>query len=66
MRGLWGVQSDYRGWSAGRRQSYIEDCQVCCKPNLLRVEYDRERGICDYGGIGIAYCGKAEVPSFSR
>jgi len=25
---------------AGRRQSYIEDCQVCCKPNLLRVEYD--------------------------
>jgi hypothetical protein len=27
--------------SAGRRQSYIEDCQVCCKPNVLRVEYDR-------------------------
>ncbi|MGA8493415.1 MAG: CPXCG motif-containing cysteine-rich protein [Terriglobales bacterium] len=26
--------------SAGRRQSYIEDCQICCKPNLLRVEYD--------------------------
>jgi hypothetical protein len=26
--------------SAGRRQSYIEDCQVCCKPNVLRVEYD--------------------------
>ena len=26
--------------SAGRRQSYIEDCQVCCKPNLLRIEYD--------------------------
>jgi len=26
--------------SAGRVQSYIEDCQVCCKPNLLRVEYD--------------------------
>ena len=25
---------------AGRRQSYIEDCQVCCKPNALRVEYD--------------------------
>jgi hypothetical protein len=25
--------------SAGRRQSYVEDCQVCCKPNLLRVEY---------------------------
>jgi hypothetical protein len=26
--------------SAGRRQNYIEDCQVCCKPNMLRVEYD--------------------------
>ncbi len=26
--------------SAGRRQSYIEDCQVCCKANLLHVEYD--------------------------
>jgi hypothetical protein len=27
--------------SAGSRQTYIEDCQVCCKPNVLRVEYDR-------------------------
>jgi hypothetical protein len=26
--------------SAGREQSYVEDCQVCCKPNLLRVSYD--------------------------
>jgi hypothetical protein len=26
--------------SAGRRQSYVEDCQVCCKPNLLGIEYD--------------------------
>ncbi len=26
--------------SAGRRQSYIEDCQVCCKPNVLHIEYD--------------------------
>jgi len=26
--------------SAGRSQSYVEDCQVCCKPNVLRVEYD--------------------------
>jgi hypothetical protein len=25
---------------AGRRQSYVEDCQICCKPNALRVEYD--------------------------
>jgi hypothetical protein len=26
--------------TAGRRQGYVEDCQVCCKPNVLRVEYD--------------------------
>jgi hypothetical protein len=26
--------------SAGRTQCYVEDCQVCCKPNLLHVEYD--------------------------
>jgi hypothetical protein len=26
--------------SAGGKQSYIEDCQVCCKPNVLHVEYD--------------------------
>jgi hypothetical protein len=26
--------------SAGREQSYVEDCQVCCKPNVLQVHYD--------------------------
>jgi hypothetical protein len=26
--------------SAGQRQTYVEDCQVCCKPNVLRIEYD--------------------------
>lgn len=26
--------------SAGSRQRYVEDCQVCCKPNVLRIEYD--------------------------
>jgi hypothetical protein len=25
---------------AGRRQSYIEDCQVCCKPNVLHLVFD--------------------------
>ena len=30
--------------SAGRMQSYVEDCQICCKPNVLDVRYDvRER-----------------------
>jgi hypothetical protein len=28
----------------GRRQQYAEDCKVCCKPNLLRVEWDMEHG----------------------
>jgi len=27
--------------SAGSRQSYVEDCQVCCKPNVLQIEWDR-------------------------
>ena len=26
--------------AAGHTQSYVEDCQVCCKPNVLRVHYD--------------------------
>lgn len=30
--------------TAGSRQSYIEDCQVCCKPNLLHAEIDLESG----------------------
>ncbi len=28
--------------SAGRNQSYVEDCQVCCKANVLRISYDPE------------------------
>ena len=27
--------------SAGSRQSYVEDCQVCCKPNVLHIEWSR-------------------------
>jgi len=30
--------------SAGSKQSYVEDCQVCCKPNLLRVWWDNDFG----------------------
>ena len=26
--------------SAGRNQVYVEDCRVCCKPNVLHVSYD--------------------------
>ncbi len=28
--------------SAGQRQQYVEDCQVCCKPNVLSVSWDSE------------------------
>ena len=26
--------------SGGRRQSYVEDCQVCCKSNILTITWD--------------------------
>ncbi len=26
--------------SAGSRQSYVEDCQVCCKPNVLAIQWN--------------------------
>jgi Cysteine-rich CPXCG len=25
--------------SAGSRQSYVEDCQVCCQPNVLHIQW---------------------------
>ncbi|MBP0016642.1 MAG: CPXCG motif-containing cysteine-rich protein [Cyanobacteria bacterium SBLK] len=28
--------------SAGYTQSYVEDCQVCCRPNVLYVCIDEE------------------------
>ncbi len=27
--------------TAGGRQIYVEDCQVCCKPNVLTVAWER-------------------------
>jgi hypothetical protein len=30
--------------SSGGRQQYVEDCQVCCKPNLLSVTWDASLG----------------------
>ncbi len=26
--------------SAGEAQSYVEDCAVCCRPNVLRIFVD--------------------------
>ena len=28
--------------SAGFQQSYIEDCQVCCRPNMLYLRVDED------------------------
>ncbi len=28
-------------WSAGK-QSYIEDCEVCCRPIHLRISFDHD------------------------
>ena len=34
-----GIDVDLTG---GHRQRYVEDCQVCCRPNLLHVAFDDE------------------------
>jgi hypothetical protein len=28
--------------SEGERQEYVEDCPVCCRPNVIAVEADEE------------------------
>lgn len=28
--------------SAGNHQSYVEDCQVCCRPNVLYIALDED------------------------
>lgn len=30
--------------SAGPSQEYVEDCQVCCRPNVLRITLSLEDG----------------------
>jgi hypothetical protein len=30
--------------SAGSLQEYVEDCQVCCHPNVLSVRFDPRQG----------------------
>ncbi len=30
--------------SAGSKQTYVEDCQVCCKANVLRVTWNKSAG----------------------
>jgi hypothetical protein len=28
--------------SAGSSQKYVEDCPVCCRPNVIRLEIDED------------------------
>jgi hypothetical protein len=28
--------------SAGPRQSYVEDCPVCCNPNVIHISIDED------------------------
>jgi DNA replicative helicase MCM subunit Mcm2 (Cdc46/Mcm family) len=28
--------------SQGSEQEYVEDCPVCCRPNVIHVEFDEE------------------------
>ena len=28
--------------SAGERQQYVEDCPVCCRPNVIHVEFEED------------------------
>jgi hypothetical protein len=28
--------------TAGREQRYVEDCPVCCNPNVIQVEFFEE------------------------
>ena len=31
--------------SAGSRQEYVEDCPVCCRPNVIHLTIDDEGGV---------------------
>lgn len=31
--------------TAARRQQFTEDCEVCCRPNLITVYYDPDGGV---------------------
>lgn len=35
--------------SAGLHQEYIEDCQVCCRPNKLIIDIDEEMKTAEVG-----------------
>lgn len=36
------VSFDASSFAVARRQQFTEDCAVCCRPNLLTLEIDRD------------------------
>jgi hypothetical protein len=36
------INTTFVDLSAGSQQSYIEDCQVCCQPNVLYLRLNEE------------------------
>ena len=36
--------------SAGAHQSYIEDCPVCCRPNVIRLDIGDDGDIQSWAG----------------
>jgi len=36
------INTTFVDLSAGSQQSYVEDCQVCCRPNVLFLHVDEE------------------------
>ena len=36
--------------SAGSAQEYVEDCPVCCCPNVIHVEIDEDGGVRAWAG----------------
>jgi hypothetical protein len=31
--------------SAGKEQSFVEDCSVCCRPNIVTILIDEQSGV---------------------
>ena len=36
------INTTFIDLSAGWQQSYVEDCQICCQPNILYIQIEEE------------------------
>ena len=41
---MWRMERNQRGFFSWNAAAYVEDCQVCCKPNILQVSWDMSAG----------------------